>query len=453
MTDNSEKAGWEKREISRLQSLIYKPLPWATELEPIDKHYAFVSTKNPELVAYTQSSDKGERDIQTQIKPGRYLKKFYPALADWEIQKYADLMSCAKEVRKLENNVHFATTGDEIVAAYMSQGGPASCMTGKDNVYESSVHPVYVYGAGDLALAYIYNGQRTIATRSPIIAARVICWPEKKMHGRIYGDNEYADKLKNALRTLGYGQTPDLSGARLIRMEEEGRFVCPCLDNDMGIKDEGSYLILIDADESDYDCESQNGMATDKEACSNCGDRCSKNDISYDNNGDCYCADCYDDLFVYCDKCDDPVKSSNSTHLEVYDIHVCECCLDEGYSVCEKCEWMFENTDVIDDFCPDCRAKAGFADCGRCDVSTHPDNLTPVNNKRAYCPHCAKNFTDKCRDCGKLTNVLDLMDDCCDDCRDKQDEQDEPTPELVQQSPIIKPESLEFREVVSSGVI
>src|ERR1700680_3312611 len=43
-------------------------------------HFPHVSMSNKSMLAYTESSEKGARDIQTQMKPGAYLAKFFSSV-------------------------------------------------------------------------------------------------------------------------------------------------------------------------------------------------------------------------------------------------------------------------------------------------------------------------------------------------------------------------------------
>jgi hypothetical protein len=139
---------WQTREQGRLLCGLYQPVPWADKLPAIAGHYVHLSTENSCLVAYTQDADRGAKDIQTSIKPGRYLTRFYPDLASHVIR---DLQSGVHR----SANLQFAVTPDEIERVYLD--GPCSCMSRPASSYDSHCHPVRVYGDSDLRLAYVTN--------------------------------------------------------------------------------------------------------------------------------------------------------------------------------------------------------------------------------------------------------------------------------------------------------
>lgn len=192
---------WQEREQLRMAG-IYSALPW--DLPPIDGHYAHISLKEKGMLAYTIDAKKGERDIQTIIKPGRYLTQFYPGMDPDRIRELA------AQVSAMKTEIKFASTPEEIEHVYNE--GPSSCMkpTSRDYVNVGDMNPVRVYGAGDLQVAYLANSFGDIN-------ARAVVWPEKKIYHRIYGD---ADRLKVALAELGYVRRDDwcFEGARLLRI-------------------------------------------------------------------------------------------------------------------------------------------------------------------------------------------------------------------------------------------
>ncbi len=204
---NTTSMTWQLREELRFASGHYKPLPWANKLKPIEGHYAHISVKDPNLVAYTESREKGERDIQAPMKPGRYLKQFYPDLSASEITALQALLGTATDVK-------FATDPDEIEKIYSE--GPTSCMAGPNAGMGSQVsgHPARCYGGGDLAVAYLTNKKGQCNARS-------VVWPEKKLYYLVYGDS----RLTNRLQELGYraGGSWCFQGAKLKRQPNTAR--------------------------------------------------------------------------------------------------------------------------------------------------------------------------------------------------------------------------------------
>jgi hypothetical protein len=235
--------GWQDREAKRFTSKEYQELPWSThrwwrEHQKIHGlHFPHVSTKNSVgLMAFTETEEKGSADIQTAIKPGKYLERYFGSILDLHIIR--DL--CTIFSNKFEDNVLiYAEDEDEFEQIYTS--GPSSCMSHELSKYTSHIHPVRVYAAGDLKLVYMKRDGR--------IVARTLVWPEKKMYTRIYGDS---GRIEPLLRKEGFHKgTP--FGAKLQRVicfENKARksgqraFVLPHIDDANHVVDKGDHLLI-----------------------------------------------------------------------------------------------------------------------------------------------------------------------------------------------------------------
>lgn len=216
---------WEVREIMRIYFGEYKPLPWNNkhpDVRPIPGHIAHISQNDPLMVAFTQDASKGARNIQTTMRPGRYLKKFYPDLTDQRIFEISAEMTGSYELR-------FAKTEREVIDVYLR--GPSSCMTHSSDEYAGHIHPVAVYGDSDLHVAYM-----TLPGTSSI-KARALVWPEKKKIGRLYGPSDQAERLRKLLAREGYSELSDahnLCGAKIRRIVDKNgdgdRLIMPYID-------------------------------------------------------------------------------------------------------------------------------------------------------------------------------------------------------------------------------
>lgn len=249
---------WEMREARRFVSGEYEGVPWADDLAPIPGHYVHFSKKSTDgLVAYIQTPEKGEKDVQTPIKPGKYLKTYYPDLDVNVIRDYVAMCDSG-------NQLAFATTEEDIERVYMN--GPPSCMVHPLNQFSKKppVHPVRTYAGGDLALAYLRE-------RSGKIVSRGLVWPEKKLMGRLYGDIE---RLQAALIKAGYTNRQNggegLTGAKLKAIPYKNKsdptrdyIVMPYIDGSnmrrLKFLDGGSYFILGAKDGTDYNCGNTEG--------------------------------------------------------------------------------------------------------------------------------------------------------------------------------------------------
>lgn len=275
---------WRQREQARLDSGAYQRLPWhdapwfkgsVGELE----HYAHVSTERDGMVAFTEDATKGAADRQTRMRPGAYLQRFYSdKLSADEIQSLAREFAGRFE----DNTLLFATTADEIEHVYTH--GPNSCMSHGLRDYNSSIHPTRVYAAGDLAIAY--------TKRADNIVARVLCWPERKTYGRVYGD---ADRLVPLLDAAGF-KSGSLRGAKLLRIEEDDCLVCPYIDTYYSIDDCGDYLRIG----GDIPADSTNGLINleDGEYCPSCEERCDPDSFVYiEDVEESWCESCAENTF------------------------------------------------------------------------------------------------------------------------------------------------------------
>jgi len=271
-------------------------------------HFPHVSQANRMMLAFTESPEKGAKDIQTQIKPGTYLKRFYGEyLSDDEIR--AIVMEWTRIYSDAE--LCFARTPDEIVSVY--QTGPNSCMSGQANQYRTRAidnvsgnahfyHPCEVYGQphSDLTLAYTKNKGG--------IAARCLVWEDKKRYGRIYGDPTL---IERELSELGY-RREEFVDAKLGRVEVRGNnFLMPYIDGWSEVKDMGDHFLLTNNYTAQtkkerckfYCCSRTDGITPGREVytCTECGGEVDEGDV-YRTNGENYCSDCHSELFAYCDR-------------------------------------------------------------------------------------------------------------------------------------------------------
>lgn len=273
-----ETQAWHGRERQRQYD---RQLPvWAREYwfrysDIQEHHYLHVSASDRRLLAYTADDDKGRRDIQTPIKPGRYLAKFFTnILTAKQIAFFAQWQTTG--VRESEYSderaypLYFAHTPEEIVRIYMH--GPSSCMDGR-NFPDSDNHPCQVYGAGDLAIAYLSQGN------SSKVRARALVWPAKKIVGRVYpssanysldGFSSFeeselcASALRDRLMAEGYrsdyeNEGTGFNGARLLQTEacHSSRYLMPYLDHAYRVNEHDGYFVMYQ--DGRYAADNTNG--------------------------------------------------------------------------------------------------------------------------------------------------------------------------------------------------
>lgn len=185
----------------------------------------------------------------TQTTPGRFIRLFWDTLNDTQDnladRRWGALTDDAlrqwTEIPKAQtpDDVQFATTPDDIEKVYLT--GPSSCMT-KPADYFGGVHPSRVYGAGDLAIAYLKK------RRGEGIAQRAMCWPAKKIYSRIYGTGPLEDFLK----ALGY-VNGKFDGAKLLKLhppkQKKDYFVLPYVDYHDYVVERRDHLVIFHKEE------------------------------------------------------------------------------------------------------------------------------------------------------------------------------------------------------------
>lgn len=335
---------WRERERMRFIHGSYQPVPWCNEKWTVPDHFAHASTKDPMLLAYTPDSKYGLSDRQVSCKPGRYLAKL--GLGNEEIKRWCDAWALAFGPVELRIT---ASDPDEIERVYLN--GPSSCMSHPERDYSGPCHPVRVYGAGDLCVAYLGDADGDVS-------ARALCWPERKVYGRVYGDE---GKLVPLLEAAGYVRAnygaANFAGARLLRIEDadSGAFVAPYLDSPHNsVFDDGKFLRI----DGDISAQETCGLTDDTRArCCHCGDRFNAEDSGYsDDDGDDWCDDCYCRNFSTCARCEE--TTHNDCLTRVGDEDWCDDCARNHSFECSGCDGRFSDDDMHehegDDYCEAC---------------------------------------------------------------------------------------------------
>lgn len=290
-TEESKDMKWYRRELSKANA---RPVVWSRDLGDIAFHCVHVSEKDPTQVSYTPSTIYGRADRQITLKPGRYISKFYPHLTPKQVQFYAQWhASGTRPVSDTFNKaeLRFANTPEEIVHVYMN--GPSSCMD-KRHFEDADENPTRVYGAGDLAIAYLVLPEGK--NGGDWIFARALCWPAKKVFGRVYPTNynyradgfstqtecdEAATLLFNKMKEADYTSSGEcggaFNGAKILRVETDEGYVMPYLDQSYGVTDGDDHWIMTH--DYEHSCQNTEGYICDQRSeCDECGERYSARD-------------------------------------------------------------------------------------------------------------------------------------------------------------------------------
>lgn len=390
-------ADWRRRELRRFAFGAYTPTPWAGAQWYLDSplsrlHYCHISTQNPGKVAYTESLGKGADDRQTRIRAGRYLQKYFAdVLESNHVAYWAAKVSLATG----ESELSFATTPDEIADTYAN--GPRSCMgSHPDSKYHCNRQPTYVYGAGDLAVAYINRGGD--------ICSRVLCWPDKLRYGRVYGDDGAFDsELVESLQNLGYRENYDTDGARLLRIRYGEGFIVPYLDSGMGVSEHCDKYLVIDSC-GDYSADSEYGTTHEEERqyCESC-----ENSFSMDSNfyylesaGVSWCEDCFHEYGYRCEDCESCFTNNDAGYYENIEKSLCDSCID-NYPGCDNCAAHYDDSDSLtpvndgdESLCAECFEKCGAFTCDSCN-----EPFTTAENETQESADMFKDSESLCDSC------------------------------------------------------
>lgn len=246
-TLHGQNSDWALRESSRMRresqaDKHYTRLPeiWYDWLHPW--HFAHRAEKDPTQIAFTKTTRKGFADVQTVMKPGRYLTEYYSDR--FSSDEIRDL------VRELTPAIYqIARTPQEIARIY--EMGPRSCMSGtewyratrytpvEETGEDEYLNPVIVYATEDVGVAYIEQGDR--------VTARAVVNMQANEFGRVYGDN----RLEDALESDGFVQNGHcLRGCRLrkIPMKDSTNqhyYAMPYLDGISCLVERGDYLVAV----------------------------------------------------------------------------------------------------------------------------------------------------------------------------------------------------------------
>jgi hypothetical protein len=397
---------WRARERERTRDGSYLPIPdvWTHErwwfvathecsewddatgryvVRPgrLADHFAHPSTAKDCMVAFTEDDAKGQQDRQTRLTPGRYLTRYFADyLSPPEIAKFAALY-CA-QFEDIELKV--TQDADEIERVYTD--GPSSCMSHGACRYESSEHPTRVYAGPDLAIAYIENSQG--------VTARVVCWPERKVYSRIYGDEV---RLEPLLEAAGY-RYGSISGARIQRIEDDssGRFVMPYIDGFSSVSDTGTYFRVDN--NGDVECDNTNGLGGQ-----NCDWRCENCEEGQTDD------DCSNTVYT----------RANRAREEQW----CDCCVRNHAWTCAGTDDIYsDSVDSVDMANGETWSQRYFeehgATCEATDTNVPLDDTVTLEDGTIWCTDHFAAHGHQCDRCGCLYDKDDIQCDCTDASED-----------------------------------
>ena len=308
---------WEKRANGEWGSPVWGNIERQDPLHCL--HCVHVSKEDKTMVAYTQSVDKLMRNIQTRIKPGRYLKKFYPDMSDEEVGMWVhkhEAMNKDHGIEEIGNDDPDAWVDAYSYEVQASDSSVTSCMTGKECVR------VYAYPGNDLVLLVV----KAELEDDYAVIARAIGNRKKKRFVRAYANREYlsSNAFIKMLEEAGWEEDRGcLGGQKIHAYEDNGKYECPYIDgHHQYVEPYGDYLVIGDEGVAANNTSGYtDGTCT--ETCDGCGCGLDEDEAYHDDGGDTFCSNCYHDRYV-------EAKGRNGRWVEA-DRDDCVCVDDTWY--------------------------------------------------------------------------------------------------------------------------
>lgn len=339
----------EQRTLDRIDNDIYKPLP-----NDFPKYYgtgAHTSTQNEEMVAYYPDNRHILEDRPVMIKPGRYLKRYWPYMSDTDVRLYSNMMFVTYGF-----SLVIYDKAEDMIRIYMelkNKGIVESCMAKN----HWSRHPLEAYDQSDVGLAVLYNKYNEPRARALINKVT-------KEYPMIYGEWE---KMQQVLKVKEY-KHGSLEGAKInkiwlddnvllmpyidakrtignrsdVRSENFDVYSDYCLITRNGAYDAGSTdgSVNIDDDERGNYCECCEGYFSDS------------NFVDYDNIA--LCGSCYDDyvasdVWISRDRsCDVYTPSHDIITIGDEAFLNEDVAIQHGYNYCEYDDEWYHNDDLVE---------------------------------------------------------------------------------------------------------
>ncbi len=306
---------WRKREEMLFANGTRKPLPswwleaswWVNNADIHRDHYAHMSVKRDGMMAFTETPQKGEADIQTPITPSRYLARFFS-----EHLRPEEIAAIDARFKGGDTQLHISDKPEDFQAVYRAapsvcaeDSTARSCMNGAFSHLPH--HPAYVYGAGDLAIAYTVAAG-TLGDAGFLVNSRAVIWPKMKTFVRLYGDSKTeCATLRALLNEEGYEEADHFEGARLLKIKTRGSYLMPYLDSGpdhpewRGCDDHGDHFYI--SCDGEIDATNTNGLADigERYTCDHCGDDCVGGERQFVNGGGNWCPHCVDNDAFFCE--------------------------------------------------------------------------------------------------------------------------------------------------------
>lgn len=369
----------------RLHNFIYRnPLNLFPMPEALDLFFPNLDSDDPNIIwiwPNYNSLSKGKKG-RTKVKPGKFFRLYFPFATDQEIEKMVDLFK--EEFKKKEYTFHEGTDAKSFLHAYTSERSDDrnmettdefkrlsdSCMRYDKDHFGTPWHPVEAFASGDFKIYWSEDEKGLISSRVTVYEHTGPNGKTWREFGPIYAVSDDAvDFLVCQLDVdkddIGQG---DWEGAKLKVLFDNG-YVAPYLDQASSVDVDGDYLVISKYGSIDHDHEGR-----------------------------------YEDGRSTCEYCEDRV--SEVTYISTQDIQVCDCCLENRFTLCDVSSEYYENVEIYsvrvdkggdsrpryEDWGEDAMNDSSFF-CDDTEEAFHIDQLVTTYDDRCICIGLVENGT------------------------------------------------------------
>jgi hypothetical protein len=254
-------------------------------------------------------------------------------------------------------------SGDDIHKIF-EQHRPGSCMQYKEC---RELRTIWASNPNDCLVAYATKGSHELLcsdfsclvytgkTRNYIDRIYSSGWTYKGMLDRVIQSIADAVTSHNSRPCVSlYYATerfPKYTNKVTFTFQHDSDTLLPYIDTIRYIKDYSSDTVTLTTETTDTCCDSTSGTSVDGEPryrCCSCNCAVDENDMRSDDNGECYCECCFDDIFSYCEWCEVYVPNDDMRCVQVYhcgrvqDIHICDSSLYDNFTECagDSCDYV-----------------------------------------------------------------------------------------------------------------
>jgi hypothetical protein len=328
-----------------------------------------VAPENPELLAIFVDPKHIEIGRRTTGKPGKLLGKLLPGATSKEKEAFAvwwkETIILPRDGLTVKETTDGTVIGDIYKGTQARSSDPSLSARGWKSLSASCMrysfdhlpqHPATAYGSGDFKLYWVENSAGHIAARV-VVAIR----GGRFVPGPIYcNSNAAGDILEKHIQQEREkprdGDSVDSESwinCRLERVEFNGGFIAPYLDNFQSVKDTGSFLKICSSSNADIELSDTSGLvyAGGRYVCSCCDDRIDEDSAYHDDNGECYCDYCYSERFTMCEHCYDTTLRDDMVNILNWRGRTVDCacsyCLSRGGLECFEIDGEYYEIDSV----------------------------------------------------------------------------------------------------------